>query len=118
VSKVAITKWARQEATKPDWAGSNISMNIIAPGVVMTQLIQHDMEDPRKAAGINALPKPLGAIPSPENIAPLVKFLLIDDSRFIVGQYIIIDGGTEATLRGKEYPQTWHIDMDSFRQLL
>jgi NAD(P)-dependent dehydrogenase (short-subunit alcohol dehydrogenase family) len=118
VSKVAISKWARQEAIKPEWAGSGISMNVIAPGAVMTPLIQHDMKDPRKAAGINALPKPLGAIPGPENIAPLVKFLLIEDSRFIVGQYIIIDGGTEATWRGKEYPQTWNIDSDSFRQLL
>lgn len=118
LSKVAITKWVRQNAAKQEWAGSNISMNIIAPGVVLTSLIAHDMEDPRKAAGINMLPKPIGEFPKPENIAPLVKFLLIDDSRFIIGQYIVIDGGTEVALRGNDAPQTWNISMDDFRKLL
>lgn len=117
VSKVAITKWARHNAYKAEWAGSNISMNIIAPGAVLTPLIEHDMKDPRKAAGINMLPKPLGEIPKPENIAPLVKFLLLDDSRFIIGQYIIIDGGTEVTWREKDFPKTWDISFEDFRKL-
>jgi NAD(P)-dependent dehydrogenase (short-subunit alcohol dehydrogenase family) len=116
VSKVAITKWARRAAVKEHWAGSKISMNILAPGVVMTPLIEHDMQDPRKAAGINMLPKPLGEIPKPEDIAPLVKFLLMDDSGFIVGQYIIIDGGTEASWKGDEYPATWNISIEDFRK--
>ena len=117
VSKVAITKWARHNAHKADWAGSNISMNIIAPGAVLTPLIEHDMKDPRKAAGINMLPKPIGEIPKPDNIAPLVKFLLLDDSRFIIGQYIVIDGGTEVTWREKDHPKTWDITAEEFRKL-
>jgi NAD(P)-dependent dehydrogenase (short-subunit alcohol dehydrogenase family) len=118
ISKVAITKWARKAAASEFWAGSKISMNILAPGVVLTELIAHDMQDPRKAAGINMLPKPLGEIAKPEDIAPLVKFLLMDDCRFIVGQYIIIDGGTEAALRGTDYPATWNISMATFRELM
>lgn len=117
VSKVAITKWVRQNAHKAEWAGSNISMNVIAPGVVLTSLIEQDMKDPRKAVGINKLPKPIGELPKPENIAPLVKFLLIDDSRFIIGQYIVIDGGTEVAWRGNDFPQTWQISLDDFRKL-
>lgn len=73
VSKVAITKWARKMAPSMEWAGSGISMNILAPGAVLTPLIEQDMKDQRKAAGINMLPKPLGELPKPENIAPLVK---------------------------------------------
>lgn len=115
VSKVAITQWARKVAADKDWAGSGISMNIMAPGVVLTPLIEHDLKDPRKAAGINRLPKPIGDFPKPENITPLVKFLLMDDSRYIVGQFIIIDGGTEASLRHSEYPQPWNITLDEFR---
>ena len=42
-------------------------MNVLAPGVVMTQLIEHDMQDPRKAAGIKSLPMPLGRFARPEN---------------------------------------------------
>jgi NAD(P)-dependent dehydrogenase (short-subunit alcohol dehydrogenase family) len=114
-SKVAITKWARKMAPSKEWAGSGISMNILAPGVVLTKLIENDMKDPRKAAGINMLPKPLGDIAKPENIAPLVKFLLMDDARFIVGQFIIIDGGTEAALKQDDYPTPWDISLEQFR---
>jgi NAD(P)-dependent dehydrogenase (short-subunit alcohol dehydrogenase family) len=116
-SKTAITKWARQNAFKSDWAGSNISMNLIAPGVVLTALIEHDMKDPVKAKGINSLPKPNGDFAKAENIAPLVKFLLLDDSRFIIGQYIVIDGGVEVTWRGNESPKTWDISLDDYRAL-
>lgn len=118
VSKVAITRWVRSEAATARWAGSGISMNVLAPGVVMTALIEHDMKDPRKAAGIVALPKPLGEVPGPERIAPLVRFLLVEDSRFIVGQYLVIDGGTEAAWRGEDGPRPWSIPMDRFRSLL
>lgn len=114
VSKVAITKWMRQNAFKEAWAGSNISMNCIAPGVVLTPMIEHDLKDPVKADGINKLPRPLGDFCKPENIAPLVKFLLIDDSRFIIGQYIVIDGGAEVTWRGNDHPKTWDLNVADF----
>ncbi|WP_100628246.1 SDR family oxidoreductase [Algoriphagus formosus] len=116
VSKTAITFWARKAASS--WAESGISMNILAPGAVLTPLIENDLKDPRKAAGINMLPKPLGSIPKPEDIAPLVKFLLLDNSKFIVGQYIIIDGGTEATWKSADFPKTWDISLDDFRKKL
>jgi NAD(P)-dependent dehydrogenase (short-subunit alcohol dehydrogenase family) len=114
VSKTAITKWVRQNAFKSEWAGSNISMNCIAPGVVLTPMIEHDLKDPIKAEGINKLPRPLGDFCKPENIAPLVKFLLIDDSRFIIGQYIVIDGGAEVTWRGNDHPKTWDLNIADF----
>lgn len=118
VSKVAITKWIRTNAHLPHWAGNKIIMNCIAPGVVMTPLIEHDMQDPRKAAGINMLPKPLGEFPKPEDIAPLVNFLLTDNARFIVGQSIVIDGGTEVACRGDERPDTWGVTLEEFREKL
>lgn len=118
VSKVAMARWVRRNAATAEWAGSGISMNAIAPGVVMTPLVEHDMKDPRKAAGIQSMPRPLGAFAGPDNIAPLVKFLLTDDARFIVGQFLIIDGGMEAVLRPDDAPQTWGIDLDAFRARL
>jgi NAD(P)-dependent dehydrogenase (short-subunit alcohol dehydrogenase family) len=118
VSKAAITRWVRTHATSPQWAGSGISMNVLAPGVVMTALIGHDLKDPRKAAGIQGLPKPLGSVPGPQHIAPLVKFLLVEDARFIVGQFLIIDGGTEAAWRGADAPRPWDITTEEFGRLL
>lgn len=118
VSKAAITRWVRTHAASPRWAGQGISMNLLAPGVVMTELIERDMKDPRKAAGIHALPRPLGRVPGPESIAPLVKFLLVDDARFIVGQFLVIDGGVEAAWRGQDAPRAWEIGVEEFRRLL
>lgn len=118
VSKSAITRWARLNATSSHWAGSGISMNILAPGVVMTALIAEDMKNPRKAAAINALPKPLGKVAQPENIAPLVKFLMLEDSTFILGQVLIIDGGTEAVFRGNDTPSAWDIGLEEFRDMI
>jgi hypothetical protein len=63
------------------------------------------------------VPKPFGEIPKPENISPLVKILLVADSRFLSDQYIDIDGGTEIVWRGNDSPQTWNMSMDDFRRL-
>lgn len=117
-SKLAMARWVRRNAAAADWAGSGISMNAIAPGVVLTPLVEHDMNDPRKAAGIQAMPRPLGDFARPADIAPLVKFLLTDNARFIVGQFIVIDGGTEATLRPDDTPQPWDIGVEAFRKRL
>jgi hypothetical protein len=35
-----------------------------------------------------------------------------------VGQYIIIDGGTEAALKASEYPVPWSITLDAFKKQL
>ena len=118
VSKAAIAQWVRTQATSPRWAGSGISMNAIAPGVVMTELLEEVIKDPAKAAAIQALPQPLGQWPGPQHIAPLVKFLLVDDARFMVGQFLVIDGGTEATWRGPDAPRLWDIPIEEFMQLL
>lgn len=118
VSKAAITRWVRRHAASARWAGSGISMNLLAPGIVMTALIERDMKDPRKAAGIAAMPKPLGSVPGPEHIAPFVQFLLTGDSRYIVGQFLVIDGGTEAALRHENAPVPLSMDAEDYRRLL
>ena len=51
------------------------------------------MPDPHKAPGNKTLPVSLGRLPGLERIAPLVGLLLVEDARFIVGRYLIIDGG-------------------------
>ena len=113
-SKLAVVRWMRSNASSKKWAGCNISMNAIAPGAVLTPLLQHDLDDPEKAVFINALPRPLGEWPKPEDIAKIVRFLISEDARYMIGQVIFVDGGTEARWRNTDYPQPWNISVNDF----
>lgn len=117
-SKLAIVRWMRKMAHTREWAGMGISMNAIAPGAVMTPLLEHDLKDPAKAPFIKALPKPIGNLPKPEDIARIMAFLISEDARYIIGQVIIADGGTEATWRNTDYPQPWEISSNEFMKLI
>lgn len=113
-SKLAVVRWMRSNAPSKKWAGCHISMNAIAPGAVLTPLLQHDLDDPEKAVFINALPRPLGEWPKPEDIAKIVRFLISEDARYMIGQVIFVDGGTEARWRNTDYPQPWNISVNDF----
>ncbi len=113
-SKLAVVRWMRSNAPSKKWAGNNISINAIAPGAVLTPLLQRDLADPEKAVFINALPRPLGEWPKPEDIAKIARFLISEDARYMIGQVIFVDGGTEASWRNTDYPQPWNISADDF----
>ncbi|MEJ8572972.1 SDR family NAD(P)-dependent oxidoreductase [Microbaculum marinum] len=74
-------------------ARKNIRVNAIAPGSVMTPLIQN-MFGGEQAARDTVLPMiPMGRISDPSEIAQLVLFLSSDAASFITGQAVVIDGG-------------------------
>lgn len=112
VSKLAVLRWMRARAA--DWAKNGISLNAIAPGAVLTPLLEKDLADSIKGPLINALPRPIGVFPKPEDIAGLAAFLLSKDARFIIGQVITIDGGTEVSWRESDWPAVWHITSSEF----
>lgn len=70
-------------------APKNIIVNAIAPGYTSASINKQDVEE-------NAFsPKsPLQRIIVPEDIAELAAFLLSDAANAIVGQVIVVDGGT------------------------
>jgi len=118
VSKLAVVRWMRSHAATSRWAGNGITMNAIAPGAVLTPLLEKDLSDPQKGPMIQALPRPLGEFARPEDVAGLVKFLISEEARFIVGQLIVIDGGMEAIWREKDWPAVWNITVDEFMKKL
>jgi NAD(P)-dependent dehydrogenase (short-subunit alcohol dehydrogenase family) len=118
VSKLAVVRWMRSHAATARWAGNGITMNALAPGAVLTPLLEKDLSDPQKGPMIQALPRPLGEFARPEDIAGLVKFLISEEARFIVGQLIVIDGGMEAIWREKDWPAVWNITIDEFMKKL
>ncbi|MFQ5940253.1 MAG: SDR family NAD(P)-dependent oxidoreductase [Nitrososphaerales archaeon] len=68
-----------------------ILINAIAPGSVGTEANLRNYTEEQKNELMKAIP--LGRFGRPEEIANLVVFLASDDSSYITGQTIIVDGG-------------------------
>jgi NAD(P)-dependent dehydrogenase (short-subunit alcohol dehydrogenase family) len=99
-SKRALTRWARATSIKPEWAGSGILLNILAPGVVKTPMVTRTLANPESAAILKAnSPIAVTDYAEAEVAAELVDFLLNFEGNYIVGQVFFLDGGTEAIKR-------------------
>jgi len=109
-SKIALARWVRRNAVGADWAGAGIRLNAVAPGLVETALTAEQKADPTMAPLIAQFPIPLGRGGRPDELASLVEYLLGPESTFFVGSVIWCDGGTDALLRGEDWPAIWHLD--------
>ncbi|MEV5536575.1 SDR family oxidoreductase [Saccharopolyspora shandongensis] len=100
-SKAAIARWTRRTAITPEWAGAGIPLNAIAPGTIVTPMIQDmlDTEAGRRAID-GSVPMPLHGHARPEQIAPLLAWLTSPENSHITGQVVFVDGGADAVLRG------------------
>ena len=88
------------------WHGRhNIRVNSVHPGFVRTPLLQSGMQrwaDEGKARSaqdlLDALGQqtPIGRIAEPEEIAAVVAFLASDDSSYVTGAEVVVDGGWTA----------------------
>ncbi len=89
VSKAGVDTLTRYIATQ--YGKQGIRCNAIAPGVVNTPALQQKASAEQRA--IYAAHHLTPAIGEPEQIAAAVVFLASDDSAFITGQVIRVDGG-------------------------
>ena len=71
-------------------AGRNILVNAIAPGFIETDMT-NVLKDEVKSNILNSIP--LKREGKPEEVANVVKFLASEDSSYITGQVICVDGG-------------------------
>ena len=69
---------------------SNIRVNCVAPGVIETDMNAHLSPEDLEALGEET---PLGRIGKPEEIAQAIFFLASEQSSFITGQVLRVDGG-------------------------
>jgi NAD(P)-dependent dehydrogenase (short-subunit alcohol dehydrogenase family) len=86
-----FTKAAALECSKAGY-NYNIRVNSVHPGVIKTAMVEGLMEDEDKRK--NALSwHPIGHFGEPEDIAYGVLYLASDESKFITGAELVIDGG-------------------------
>ncbi|MDO9572646.1 MAG: 3-oxoacyl-[acyl-carrier-protein] reductase [Candidatus Omnitrophota bacterium] len=82
---IALTKTIAKEL-----ASRNINANAVAPGFIQTEMTASLPEDIKKKM-LEAIP--LAKLGTPQDVANLCLFLASDESSYITGQVITIDGG-------------------------
>lgn len=91
VTKEAIRGLTRSAAA--EWARYNVLVNAIAPAATGTVFHQLNESIPGFAEAA-AAQNPLGRVGDPdEDIAPVAVFLASEDSRYVTGEVIHVDGG-------------------------
>jgi 3-oxoacyl-[acyl-carrier protein] reductase len=94
ISKAGIIMLTRQLAL--ELAGKNIRVNALAPGIVRTDFNKNIWKDPETARQLG-LTVPLGRLAEPEDIARAVLFLSSEESSYITGAVIPVDGGWQVS---------------------
>ncbi len=92
-SKAAMIRLSKSIAIQ--YAGKNIRSNCILPGPIDTPMQKRWKKNPIAKKNLTKI-IPLQRVGKPENISDVVLFLLSDQSSFITGTEIIVDGGLKA----------------------
>jgi NAD(P)-dependent dehydrogenase (short-subunit alcohol dehydrogenase family) len=92
-SKAALSMLTKCMAV--EWAPLNVNVNAVGPGLTKTAFSQPIWSNPSLEQMITTrIPK--GRLAEPEEIIGAVLFLCSEDSTFITGESIYVDGGTLA----------------------
>jgi NAD(P)-dependent dehydrogenase (short-subunit alcohol dehydrogenase family) len=88
-SKAAVRSFARTWIV--DLKGRDIRVNVLSPGYTATPSMSHFMTDEEKAAAVASVP--LGRIGTPDDLGKAAVFLASDDSAYVTGIELFVDGG-------------------------
>lgn len=76
-----------------DWAKFNVRVNSIAPGYILTPLIEKVIEKRQRDPELLIKRIPVGKIIEPEEVANAALFLASNRARYITGITLPVDGG-------------------------
>lgn len=99
LSVYAMTKSALNGLTQvlaAEWAGHDIQVNCIAPGVIVTDLNRQVWQDPAMTDWLSSEQAHPGP-GTPNDIVPMAVLLSGPGSNYLTGQIILIDGGFTKT---------------------
>jgi 3alpha(or 20beta)-hydroxysteroid dehydrogenase len=92
------SKWAIRGMTKAaahELGRRNIRVNSVHPGMIDTPMTRAHGGDAAMEFGASKVP--MRRVGQPEDVAPTYVFLASDESRYITGAEIAVDGGVTAT---------------------
>lgn len=95
-AKAGIEGFGRSLAT--EWAEFGIRVNTVAPGYVMTELIQKDLKNGLVSEEVLSGRISLRRLANPEEIAEVMLFLGTSASSYMTGQVLSVDGGLSIDL--------------------
>ena len=98
-SKGAVRMLTKSVALHCAWAGYGIRCNSIHPTFIETPMLEsmiRDSPDPEKARQTLVRQVPLRRIGKPDDVANMIVYLASDESTFVTGTEMVIDGGVIA----------------------
>lgn len=99
-SKNALSRWLRQTATRPEWAGAGILLNGVSPGCTLTPMTLPILAtEEGRAMMSKATPIAVEGYAQPEELAEVLCFLASFEGHYLVGQIVYVDGGSDALSR-------------------
>lgn len=88
-SKIGLHSLTRH--TAQTWGPKNIRCNAVAPGLVLTERSLELVPQRQRTAFLDKVPLP--RLGEPEDLAAMLTFLLSDESSWVTGQILSVDGG-------------------------
>jgi len=92
-SKGGIIALTREMAL--EYAPNKINVNCIAPGIIKTAMTKDMIADPATEQGFR-VSTPYPRLGEPEDIAYAALYLASDESDFVTGEILVVDGGWTA----------------------
>ena len=96
-SKGAVRQFTKSVAAHCGRRGYNIRCNSVHPGLIETQMGDKVAglggADPTQTKEVRRKSVPIGRLGKPEDVAPCILFLASDDSRYVTGAELVVDGG-------------------------
>jgi len=90
-SKGAVIQMTKTAAL--EFAAQGIRVNAICPGVIRTPMVERFTAGQPDAEAQLTMAEPVGRMGTPEEVAALALFLASDESSFVTGAALPVDGG-------------------------
>ena len=94
-SKGAVRQFTKTVAMDCARKGYKVRCNSVHPGIIMTPMGEGILPDEKKRERMRKM-IPVGEFGAPEDIAYGILYLISDESRFVTGSELVIDGGMNA----------------------